>query len=81
MFLLDRLLLGAPMAGFKFILRTIGNVADAEIADDEEKVVTEVRALHQRLESGELDEREFRELEAPLMERWRALRRRALGLE
>ena len=81
MFLLDRLLLGAPIAGFKFVLRTIANVADAELVDDEQKVIAEVRALHERLDSGEVDEAEFRRLEEPLLERWRALRRRALGLE
>ena len=81
MFLLDRLLLAAPIAGFKFVLRTIANVADQELADDETKVMTDVRALHVRFVAGELTETEFRELEAPLMERWRALRRRALGLE
>ena len=63
------------------MLRTIANVADQELADDETKVMTDVRALHVRFEAGELTETEFRELEAPLMERWRALRRRALGLE
>jgi len=81
MFLLDRLLLGAPIAGLKFVLRTIGNVADAELADDEQKVIAEVRVLHERFESGEVDEAEFRRQEAPLLERWRVLRRHALGLE
>ncbi|OLC54140.1 MAG: hypothetical protein AUH85_12455 [Chloroflexi bacterium 13_1_40CM_4_68_4] len=81
MFLLDRLLLAAPMAGFKFVLRTIANVAEQEVADDEEKVMGDIRSLHARMEAGELSEPEFGELEAPLMERWRALRRRALGLE
>ena len=81
MFLLDRLLIGAPLAGFKFVLRTIANVADAELADDEEKVMADIRALHARFEAGEVDEAAFRAEEAPLMERWRALRRHALGLE
>ncbi|HYY55177.1 MAG TPA: gas vesicle protein GvpG [Candidatus Dormibacteraeota bacterium] len=81
MFLLDRLLIGAPIAGFKFVLRTIATVADAELADDEEKVMADIRSLHQRFEAGELSDTEFREQETPLMERWRALRRRALGLE
>jgi len=81
MFLLDRLLIGVPMAGFKFVLQTIANVAEQETEDDEEKVMSDIRALHARFESGELSESEFRAEESPLMERWRALRRRALGLE
>ena len=80
MFLLDRLLLGAPIAGFKFVLRTIADVAENELADDEQKVMADIRALHARYEAGELSESAFRAEEAPLMERWRALRRRALGL-
>jgi hypothetical protein len=81
MFLLDRLLIGVPVAGFKFVLRTIANVADAELTDDEEKVMADIRALHAQYESGGLTETQFRKREAPLMERWRGLRRRALGLE
>jgi hypothetical protein len=80
MFLLDRLLLGAPIAGFKFVLRTIADVAENELADDEQKVMADIRALHARYEAGELSEGAFRAEEAPLMERWRVLRRRALGL-
>ena len=81
MFLIDRLLLGVPIAGFKFVLRTIADVAEQELADDEEKVMRDIRSLHARFEAGELDEADFRRQEQPLMERWRALRRRALGLE
>ena len=80
MFLLDRLLLGPPIAGLKFVLRTIANVADQELQDDEEKILVDIRSLHSRLEAGEVGEREFRRLERPLMERWRALKRQRLGL-
>lgn len=81
MFLLDRLILGAPIAGFRFVLRQIANIADGELVDDEEKLMLEIRALHERLEAGEIGQRAFRTRERALLERWRALKRARLGLE
>lgn len=80
MFLLDDLLVGAPLAGFRFVLRQLANVADRELRDDEEKVIGELRSLHARFEAGDIDQRAFRKAERPLMERWRALKRRQMGL-
>jgi hypothetical protein len=80
MFLLDDLLIGAPLAGFRFVLRQLANIADRELRDDEEKVIGELRALHARLEAGEIDRRAFRKAERPLMERWRALKRLQMDL-
>lgn len=81
MFLLDRLILGAPIAAFRFVLQQIANVADRELVDDEEKIMLEIRALHERLEAGQIGERAFRKRERALMERWRALKHARLGLE
>lgn len=80
MFLIDRLLVGAPIAGFKFVLRQLVNVADQELRDDEEKLMLEIRTLHERLETGAITERQFRRLERPLMERWRNLKAQRMGL-
>lgn len=81
MFLLDRLLLGAPIAGFRFVLKQLANIADRELIDDEEKIMLDIRALHERRETGEITERTFRSRERVLMERWRTVKRARLGLE
>jgi hypothetical protein len=76
MFLLDRLLVGAPAAGFLFVLRAIADAAERELADGEDEVLADIRALHGRFESGEISESELRSEEAPLLRRWRAVRSR-----
>jgi hypothetical protein len=80
MFLLDDLLVGAPLAAFRFVLRQLANVADRELHDDEDKVIGELRSLHARFEAGEIGQRAFRRAERLLLERWRVLKRRRMGL-
>lgn len=61
-----------PVAGFSFILRQIRDLAERELYDPE-RVREEILLLQMRLDQGEITEEEYKELEGPLMERWRAV--------
>ncbi len=76
MIVLDRMLMG----GIKFVLGKIAAAVDAEMNDDS-RLREELLAAQMRLELGEIGEEEFRALEADLLARLRALRKRQLGDE
>jgi hypothetical protein len=76
MFLLDRLLIGAPVAGFKFVLKQIADMAERELAANEEAVRQEIFDLHREYEQGALDEATFVARERRLLARWREARSR-----
>jgi hypothetical protein len=76
MIILDRLLAG----GIGFVLDKIASAVDAEM-NDEGSLREELLAAQMRLELGELDEKEFVELERQLLGRLREIRddRQAAG--
>jgi hypothetical protein len=71
---LDRMLVG----GIKFVLGKIAAAVDAELNDDS-RVREELLAAQMRLELGEIDEKEFRAIEADLLARLREIRERQMG--
>ena len=78
MFLIDDLLL-APVNGFKFILGQIQKMADQELNDDT-LIKEQLIELQMRLELDEISEADFKEREAELFARLRAIKERQLDL-
>jgi hypothetical protein len=78
MFLIDDLLL-FPVNGFKFILGQIQKIADQEL-NDESVIKEQLLELQLRLELDEISEEEYRENEAELFARLRAIKQRQLEL-
>lgn len=78
MFLIDDILL-APVTGFKFILGQIQKIADRELNDDT-LIKEQLLELQMRLELDEISEEEYKEREADLFVRLRAIRARQLDL-
>jgi len=78
MFLIDDLLL-APVNGFKFILSQIQKIADKELNDDT-FIKEQLLELQMRLELDEISEEEYREREAELFARLRAIKERQLEM-
>ena len=78
MFLIDDILL-APVNGFKFILSQIQKIADKELNDDT-VIKEQLLELQMRLELDEISEDEYREREAELFARLRAIRERQLEM-
>jgi hypothetical protein len=73
MFVLDRLL----VAGLRFVLDTVRQVADQE-ANDQDRLREQLLAAQLRLELGEIDDAEFARIEDEVMVRLRELRQREL---
>jgi hypothetical protein len=65
----------APLAGFKFILHQIQNLADQELFD-EHRIHDDLLLLNAELDDGEISEEEFLEREAAIMVRLREARAR-----
>src|SRR5215216_6462790 len=78
MFLIDDILL-APINGFKFILGQIQKIADKELNDDT-FIKEQLLELQMRLELDEITDEEYREREADLFARLRAIKTRQLEL-
>ncbi|HWC77536.1 MAG TPA: gas vesicle protein GvpG [Blastocatellia bacterium] len=76
MFLIDDLLL-APISGFKFILGQLQKIADQEL-NDESVIKQQLLELQLRLELEEVSEEDYREQEAELFARLRAVKQRQL---
>jgi hypothetical protein len=70
--------LAAPMAGFRFILNQIGEMAENELYD-EDRLREELLELQLRLDEGELSEEEYADLEADVMARLRVAREHRQG--
>jgi hypothetical protein len=72
-------LLGAPvslpMAGMKFILQQIADLADQELYDPA-VVHEQLMLLQLQLEEGDIDQQEYAEREAELMARLREIKAR-----
>src|SRR2546421_6827389 len=78
MFFIDDLLL-APVNGFKFILNQIQKMADSEVNDDT-FIKEQLLELQMRLELDEISEEEYKEREAELFARLRAIKARQLEM-
>ncbi len=63
----------APIAGFRFILEQIQELAEREL-DDEEHLREELLLLQLRLDEGEISEEEYAAAEMQIIERLRAAR-------
>ena len=70
----------APLAGFRFILSQVGEMAEHELYD-EDRIREELLELQLRLDEGDISEEEYAEQEADVMARLRVAReyRQALG--
>jgi Gas vesicle protein G len=78
MFFIDDLLL-APFNGFKFILNQIQKIADTELNDDT-FIKEQLLELQMRVELDEISDEEYREREAELFARLRAIKARQMDL-
>src|ERR687883_1205633 len=78
MFIIDDILL-APVNGFKFILSQVQKIADQELNDDT-VIKEQLLELQMRLELDEISEEEYREREAELFARLRAIKERQLEM-
>ena len=72
MFLLDSLLVG----GLRFVLDKVATIAEQEVNDPERQRERLLEAQMQ-LESGDIDDSEFAEIEADVFERLREIKARA----
>jgi hypothetical protein len=72
--------LTAPLAGFRFILNQVGEMAERELYD-EDRIREELLELQLRLDEGDITEEEYAEQEADVMARLRMAReyRQAIG--
>ena len=72
-------LLGAPLTlpayGIKFVFQQIADLADAEL-NDESVVHEQLLLLQVQLEEGDIDDEEYLEREAELMQRLRDIKAR-----
>ena len=72
--------LTAPLAGFRFILNQVEEMAERELYD-EDRIREELLELQLRLDEGDIDDAEYAEREADVMARLRVAReyRQAIG--
>lgn len=78
MFLIDDLLL-LPVTGLKFVLGQIQKVVDREL-NDESVIKEQLLELELRREMEEISEEEYKEREADLFARLRAIKARQLDM-
>lgn len=78
MLIIDDLLL-LPINGFRFILGQIQKFADQEL-NDESVIKEQLLELQLRLEMEEVSEEDFKEQEAELFARLRAIKQRQLDM-
>jgi hypothetical protein len=71
MIVVDRLIIG----GLRFVLDKVAQAVDSEL-NDPSRLREELLAARMRLELGEIDEREFAEIEASVFQRLREMRER-----
>jgi len=77
-FLIDDLLL-MPVTGFKFILSQIQSIADREL-NDESVIKSQLLELQMRLELEEISEEDYKQQEADLFARLRAVKQQQMEL-
>ena len=76
MIILDTLLMG----GLRFVLEKLAAAVEAEL-DDDDALREELLAAQMRLELGEIDDAEFRRVEADLLRQIAEIRERRRGDE
>ncbi len=69
----------APLAGFRFVLGQLGDMAEREMYD-EGRLREQLLLLQLRLEEGEITEEEYEEQEADIVMRMRVAREYREGL-
>ncbi|OHB66469.1 MAG: hypothetical protein A2V70_02745 [Planctomycetes bacterium RBG_13_63_9] len=74
MFLVDDILL-APFKGLAAVCRQVQDAARQELEGQKRDVMATLAGLHQRLESGQIDEEEFDIQEASLLEQLEGIER------
>lgn len=72
MFLIDDILL-APIKGIQWIAKEIDKAAQSELEQQGEDLTRELTRLYMLLETGRIEEAEFEEREAELLERMEQL--------
>ena len=75
LFRLLTLPISAPIAGIRYVLEKVGEVAEREMWD-EEPVREQLILINQAYEEGQIAEPEFREREAELLTRLREIKER-----
>lgn len=74
MLLIDDLLL-LPITGIKFVLRTLGQVAEQEYTDSG-PLKAQLLELQEKLESGEISEQQYTETETEIFRQLREIENR-----
>lgn len=74
MLLIDDLLL-LPITGMKFVLRTLGQVAEQEYTDSGPLKV-QLLELQEKLESGEISEQQYAKAESEILRQLREIENR-----
>jgi hypothetical protein len=64
-----------PLAGFRFVLGQIADLADQELYD-EDRIREQLLLLQLRLEEGEIDDDTYQQAEAEVLQRLRLARAR-----
>jgi hypothetical protein len=67
MFILDDILL-SPLKGLAAVCRKVEDAARQDLADREKDALASLTELHRRLETNQIDDREFETQEARLLE-------------
>jgi len=71
-----------PLMGMQFVLQQVAELADRELYESDDAVREELLLLQLRLEEGEIEDDEYVEQEAVLMDRLREIKaRRRVELE
>ena len=68
MFLLDDILL-SPLKGFAAVCRKVEEAARQDLENQEKGAMSALGELHRRLETGQIDEKDFEVEEVRLLER------------
>jgi len=68
MLIIDDILL-APFKGFVAVCRHVQEAARQDLENQRSEIIVALAELHQQLESGRIDEKEFDRQEAELLER------------
>lgn len=72
MFILDDLA-KSPFKGFMFLAREVANAVEKEQENQKLNLMSDLAELHKRLENGEIDEDEFDDQEALILDQLESL--------
>lgn len=68
MFFLDDVVM-SPFKGFMFIAREVAKAVEQQAEQDRADLMSQLSVLHAKLEKGEIDEDEFDQQEAEILDR------------